>query len=264
MNKIDIQLILQPEGKLISVYDQNLIDRNIREHLHDNSNKYISVEFLKYKNKCLYDTVIFKTNDTLSNSEFALLNDGLYEYNFYLIPTLEYLLIETDKYDADNNMLYNEVCIANQLFYYGGNVYKSNYREDLKSSEYVTAEMFINKYVDDILKNSIKLNIKDLEALDDFGLSTYFCKKIIFTYCNLIKCFVSLQSNLANNICDSSCGKSDTIDTSNRDFLLSTIYVLDYLRDTNNFREAERILDNINECGGFCKSETLTKCNCCG
>ena len=34
MNKIDIQLILQPEGKLISVYDQNLIDRNIREHLH--------------------------------------------------------------------------------------------------------------------------------------------------------------------------------------------------------------------------------------
>ena len=126
----------------------------------------------------------------------------------------------------------------------------------------MTAINFINSYKHDILKNATEISIDYLSNNTEIGNQTFFCKKIALTYCNLIKCFVSLQSNLAKSLCDTSCEKTDVY---NRDFLLSTIYVLDYLRDINNFKEAQRILDNINECGGFCKEfDTLTKCNCCG
>jgi hypothetical protein len=42
-----------------------------------------------------------------------------------------------------------------------------------------------------------------------------------------------------------------------RDFLLSTIYVLDYLKDLNNFAEAQKILNNVIGCFNTTKS-----CNC--
>lgn len=256
-NILDKQLIIHSDCKLTSVCHTNLNSINP-----DILDKYVSVEFLKYKDRCLYDSCIIKTSQIDSPSEFALLNDGIYEYNCYLIPTLEYLLIDTDKYDVEGNMLYNEICLEDSYFYYNGYLYYINYvGNDYNIDTYLSATNFINTYKDTILSLATKISLDYLSSNTEIGNQTYFCKKIAFTYCNLIKCFVSLQSNLANSLCDASCEKTDVY---NRDFLLSTIYVLDYLRDTNNFKEAQRILDNINECGGFCKSETLTKCNCCG
>ena len=174
-------------------------------------------------------------------------------------------IVDTDKYDIDGNMLYNELCLKDAYFYYQGNIYYIDYPEnngDFVIDEYLTAVSFIKTYAQFVLSNSVKQSLEDLSENTEIGYQTFFCKKIAFTYCNLIKCFVSLQSNLANSLCNTNCEKTEVY---NRDFLLSTIYVLDYLRDINNFKEAQRILDNINECGGFCKeSETLTKCNCCG
>lgn len=258
-NILDTQLIIHSDCKLTSIChtDFNHINPDI-------NSKYISVEFLKYKDKYLYDSCIVKTSKIESSSEFALFNDGIYEYNKYLIPTLEYLLVDTDKYDVDGNMLYNELCLKDAYFYYKGDIYYIDYSEnngDFIIDEYLTAVSFIQTYEKIVLSNSSKQSLETLSENTEIGNQTFFCKKIAFTYCNLIKCFVSLQSNLANSLCDTNCEKTDIY---NRDFLLSTIYVLDYLRDTNNFKEAQRILDNINECGGFCKSETLTKCNCCG
>lgn len=255
-NILDTQLIIHSDCKLTSIChtDFNHINPDILD-------KYVSIEFLKYKDKCLYDSCIVKTSINDSSSEFALLNDGVYEYNCYIIPTLEYLLIDTDKYDVEGNMLYNEICLEDSYFYYNGKFYYINIREDYHIDNYMTAINFINTYKHDILKNATEISIDYLSDNTEIGNQTFFCKKIALTYCNLIKCFVSLQSNLANSICGTSCEKTEVY---NRDFLLSTIYVLDYLRDINNFKEAQRILDNINECGGFCKSEILTKCNCCG
>lgn len=253
MNTIDTQLIIHSDCKLTSLLCNKNLDPNI-------FNKYVSVEFLKYKDKYLYDSYIIKTDWINSQTNFALLQDGIYEYNQYLIPTLEYLLIDTDKYDVEGNMLYNEICLKDSYFYYNGSIYFIDI-EDYLIDEYLNASNFILKYENYILNNANKVSMEYLSENTEIGNQTYFCKKITFTYCNLIKCFVSLQSKLANSLCDSFCEKNET---ANRDFLLSTIYVLDYLRDINNFKEAQRILDNINECGGFCESDTLTKCNCCG
>lgn len=253
MNLIDTQLIIHNDCKLTALHE-NFTDINP-----DISSKYVSIEFLKYKNEYLYDSFIKKT-DMNSSSMFALLKDGVYEYNLYLLPTLEYLLVDTEVYDVDNNMLYNEICLSDKYFYYNNNIYYINI-EDLNIDEFLTADVFLHKYIDYILKKSTIASIEYLSEHTELDNQTFFCKKVVLTYCNLTKCFVSLQANIAHELCDSGCNQSNI---ENRDFLLSTIFVLDYLRDTNNFKEAQRILDNINECGGFCESETLTKCNCCG
>ncbi len=257
-NILDKQLIIHSDCKLTSVCQTNLNSINP-----DILDKYVSVEFLKYKDKCLYDSCIIKTSQIDSPSEFALLNDGIYEYNCYLIPTLEYLLIDTNKYDVEGNMVYNEICLEDSYFYYNDDLYYINYvGNDYNIDTDLSATNFISTYKDTILSLATKISLDYLSYNTEIGNQTYFCKKIAFTYCNLIKCFVSLQSNLANSVCNTNCEKTEVY---NRDFLLSTIYVLDYLRDINNFKEAQRILDNINECGGFCKEfETLSKCNCCG
>ena len=79
-NILDTQLIIHSDCKLTSIChtDFNHINPDIND-------KYISVEFLKYKDKCLYDSCIIKTSQINSSSEFALLNDGVYEYNCYII-----------------------------------------------------------------------------------------------------------------------------------------------------------------------------------
>ncbi len=51
-----------------------------------------------------------------------------------------------------------------------------------------------------------------------------------------------------------------------RDFLLSALYVFDYLKDTKNYEEAQRILDNMSGCGaGLCGDINENKIDCgCG
>ena len=50
-----------------------------------------------------------------------------------------------------------------------------------------------------------------------------------------------------------------------RDFLLSALYVFDYLKDTKNYEEAQRILDNMRGCGDFLCEGAKVKSDCgCG
>ena len=153
-NILDTQLIIHSDCKLTSIChtDFNHINPDILD-------KYVSIEFLKYKDKCLYDSCIVKTSVIDSSSEFALLKDGIYEFNKYLIPTLEYLLIDTDKYDVEGNMLYNEICLEDAYFYYNGNIYYININDDYHIDNYITASNFINMYKHDILKNATKISI---------------------------------------------------------------------------------------------------------
>ena len=137
MNILDTQLIIHNDCKLTTVCQQNLNSINP-----DILDKYVSVEFLKYKDKCLYDSCIVKTSQIGSSSEFALFNDGVYEYNKYLIPTLEYLLVDTDKVDIDDNMLYDEICLKDAYFYYQGDIYYIDYSEN--NGDFIIDEYFLS------------------------------------------------------------------------------------------------------------------------
>ena len=99
---------------------------------------------------------------------------------------------------------------------------------------------------------------------DLLGDISLYCKKNTFTICNLINCFVSLQRQVMKKELTYSCKKIEDV-SKQRDFLLSTIYVLDYLKDIKNFAEAQRIIDSVTECTTFCSNiSNNSDCGCNG
>ena len=71
---------------------------------------------------------------------------------------------------------------------------------------------------------------------------------------------------LSNPTSCNDCGKSSNLASikQNRDFLLSAIYVLEYLTNTDQFEEAQRVLDGLSDCSGvICKDfELKSDCGC--
>lgn len=78
-------------------------------------------------------------------------------------------------------------------------------------------------------------------------------------------CLVKLQEAIlfSTKTCKQ-CEQNDSI-RFRRDFLLSALYVLDYLILQNNYDEAQRILDNLSSCGSLCGDDIEIKDDCgCG
>ena len=102
-------------------------------------------------------------------------------------------------------------------------------------------------------------NYKDDENADE----AYYCTPIqLFLLGNIEKCLIHLQKQY---ICESLTNKCSADSTkSRRDFMHSAVEVLRYLSFTENYEEAQRILDNISECGFLCKDiyNKSTRCNC--
>lgn len=90
-----------------------------------------------------------------------------------------------------------------------------------------------------------------------------------FMIYQLYNCYVKICKSLFNDI-SIRCKKSDNFDenTYKRDFLWMTINVLKYHIEFGNFGEAERILEEVNYCGGFCNGSNVRTmsangCGCC-
>ena len=90
-----------------------------------------------------------------------------------------------------------------------------------------------------------------------------------FMIYQLYDCYIKICKSLFNDI-SIRCKKSDNFDenTYKRDFLWMTINVLKYHIEFGNFGEAERILEEVNYCGGFCNGSNVCTmsangCGCC-
>lgn len=72
----------------------------------------------------------------------------------------------------------------------------------------------------------------------------------------LYNCYINLCKNVFKNI----YYKCKTIDknyTFDRDFIWMTINILKYYIELNQYREAQRLLEEINVCGGICNENNL-------
>lgn len=265
MGKIDIQLIVHPDCKITAIDDNSYMNLPGRySALVESLKDYTSVEFLKYKDIEIARDAIriesFHSNreNMVGDTTFPIYKDGTYFYYKMLIPNLEFLFVESDK--LPNH--FTEICLVNQTFYYKGNFYLYEGPSDIVFDNELTKEQILITYVSDILKCSKVLTYDEL--FDNLGSQSFSCKKIVFTICNLIKCFVSLQRKTLAKLSVNYCYDSSE-ENLKKDFLLSTIYVLDYLKDINNFKEAQRILDNINECNLICADyNSSNDCGCYG
>lgn len=254
MNKrLDIHLIMQSNCKLIAVdnSDYNNLGVDLLNH--------VMLEFLSYNEDSMPLSETIRLHKEIHNrgyyitrfsSEFVLKTDGTYSYYKLVIPLLDHFKVEEEKYSN----LYDE------LFFYNKILYKSN----LPRSE--------NTYnLSYILDHSEKItNYLDAYKLVQNGgaSQTFYCpKEIVFSICKLQRCLVSLQKQLlfsSNYGCSYDKCNTDEMLRNRRDFLLSALYVFDYLKDTQNFTEAQRILDNLSACNSICGDELNNFNNGCG
>ena len=155
----------------------------------------------------------------------------------------------------DNSGKYN---VENETFIYNGQFYIG--------PENTTG---INKmYTIEEAISSSKPTDDFIELYEKNGSQTFIFKQSIISACHLQKCLLNLQKRLVQtqtNSCDfSSCAKSQEL-KNKCDFVLSALAVLDYLKDINNFTEAQRLIDNISTCESICGDDiSHSDFNSCG
>ena len=258
MNRIDIRLIVHPNGKLTAVDDFSY-----NEELSENLDNYISIEFLEFvpKHKICVDSAILTEykhlNDHLcDNNEFVLHTDGLWKYYKFMVPVLDYLV-----YDDNSG-----ICVTDQLYFFRKNGRTGLYRFKYDMTDEQIWEMGQNSYevLQYVKDNSIEVtNFAELLEYKEHAFHTFYCEKIVFSICNLTKCFVNLHRQLMEKEYRYECSELSDLKR-DRDFLLCSIHVLDYLKDMKEFEEAQRILDNLVSCNSFCGDVIENDCHCNG
>lgn len=257
MNKrLIVQLIMQPDCKLIA------IDNSDYNRLGLDMNEHVMVDFL------VYDEDQHPFNDTLRirynpfqrgyyqsafNTEYILPKDGTYSYYKLLIPILQH-------FKTDSNSYAN---IVGELFYYDKAVYWFD-PENLKEGFDEDSEFSL----EDVLSMSnVEENCLEWYELvhENFASQTFYLPaKKIFSVCKLNRCLAKLQKSLlgTNNPCKSLGCDFDKY-KAQRDMLFGAIYVFDYLKDIGNFKEAQRILDNLQSCNFICNEDLdVNDCGC--
>ena len=127
-----------------------------------------------------------------------------------------------------------------------------------------------NKTLDEVIESSEIIGYKEAYEFvqENKASQTFYCPiKNVFSVCKLQRCLVYLQRQLLLNnskICSYDKCKTDENLRNRRDFLLSAMYVFDYLKDMGNFTEAQRILDNLSSCNSLCGEELGNIDNSCG
>lgn len=262
MNELDIQLLINPTCELVA------IDKTSYQNLHYNDyggelqylrdrSKHVSIEFLTDVDGLVMRDTINLEKGLRSRSElldgntsvFHFPKDGTFTYYKFLVPYLFHMC----KDDVFN--------VYHQTFYHDGKFYYSEFVDTLDIREDIGG---IDAAIHEILRNSNEIDISELWKYQ--GTQTFSFQKNIFSVCKLQKCLVNLQREILNNPNSCmECGMESSL-RFKRDFLLSALYVFDYLKDTNNYDEAQRILDNMNSCGSYlCGDGTNDKSDCgCG
>lgn len=264
MNNLSIQLIVNPHCQLIAMDNTRYFNLTARSNdIIDSLLQHVSLEFLVYRDEeCpVNSTIIFKEykhsrgeySQNISTIIFP--QDGIFTYYKFVIPKIEHLI----KLDNRTIKMQDQVFYYNKQFYIG----TSNIE-------------FIETTIEDVLENHISEVLEHAEVIDNYldiwkyikesnATQTFSFQEIIFSMCKLQKCLVNLQKKTLLDT--KNCLECDT-NTSiryKRDFLLSALYVLDYLKDRKNYDEAQRILDNLSTCDNLCGDELNLNNNCgCG
>lgn len=215
---------------------------------------YCTVEFIAHNDESnIIGTPIIQRIDidsTFSSvSQFELNDNGIYYYYKMSIPLIERFV--GAEYPIN---LLGEVYFDNdgQLKQIVEKPYSSDKQSILNVSEAIG---YIDAY------NAITKNVgSSLEANESY----FFPKKSIFSTCKVRKCLIYLQRKMLFGVDPINRCQSSSELRNRRDFLLSAMYVLNYLVETGNFEEAQRIVDNLSSCGFSCDDdlENFNDCGC--
>ena len=234
MNRLDIKLLINQSCELIV---EDITNYNSDEFDDIEYDSHISIEGLVALRDDVADISTINctefckrsTHPEARFSRFSFPKDGTFTYYKILIPKLTHFTKEFDTYLYYNNQEGTES--------FGNLVYKHDGKEEI------------------VFPTQLRY-IAELSNL----VNVICVEKIIFTACKLQKCLVNLQRKILKNTLSGTCNKN-TADVENRDFLLSAMYVLDYLKDRAEYDKAQEIIDNLPMCQ-ICDSNSLDIVDC--
>lgn len=204
----------------------------------------------------LMDVLIDEHKQDKETVAFDIKKDGYYVLTHLVLPNQAWL---DEQLSSTNSLLFN----YSQIYYIRDfNIYKRTI-----NVEYTTSQTY-NITVGDEEVASVKEVIeRNIE-----GTTIKKCNVDIFYTGFLQECYINYCREVFNDAmqhCQPNCtpkNKSQNIFA--RDFLWMTLNVIEYLVGFKQFLEAQRLLEQINYCGGFCKNASKneqSKCGCgCG
>ena len=117
---------------------------------------------------------------------------------------------------------------------------------------------------DTVMKNGEAVEDAELILVNTENTSLSRETQNFFSICQLWTCYINYCKQIFNST-NFKC-KIEKQDTFNRDFVWMTINILTYHMQFHEYSEAQRVLESIHGCGGFCNEVTLDKkptgCGC--
>lgn len=119
-------------------------------------------------------------------------------------------------------------------------------------------------YYKDVRGNVKTVEISEIIEVNSevFGITKYI--QNFFSVCYLRRCYISLCQKIFNDRGFDRCfnGKVDPQLTYKRDLVWAALNVIQYMIDSNQLAEAQRLLERINGCNGLCSSEYTGEKGC--
>lgn len=171
----------------------------------------------------------------LERTQFTVTKDGYYVLTHVIIPTLNWY--EEEYAHSDNS-------------------YKNNF-EEIYVFDVDKKEIFKVKEDNKELSNPKSINILDIKNVDVQNTSLYKCYIDVFYTGFLQRCYINYCKKLFKKLIkveNYTCLNDNDQDLIYaRDFLWMTLNIINYQVGFKQYLEAQRVLDTVNFCGGFCK-----------
>ena len=177
----------------------------------------------------LLDVLLNTHDENLDSCVFKAKRDGYYVIDHFIIPNMKWLENASEEY--------------------------KQYYETI----YITDGQKLYKLIEDQLE---ECTVKEIMERNIEGTTIKKCKVELFFTGNLQQCYINFCKNLFNTAL-TSCPPSNS-DTYTRDFIWMTLNVIDYLIGFKQFMEAQRMIENFEKCGGFCKTDVKNNVRSCG
>ena len=221
---------------------------NDRTILPDNfggdNNEYVAIEFLTHADSNMALGLKICTPSECSGTRIVLEKDGLYYYHKLYVPNVGF-------FETKEN-------IVGEIFTYNNNLYQVVNEPD--NTEVAQNIIDVSKEItpEEAYKSAVNMWESSNTKI------VYIAKKPAFCVWNMRRCLSNIQQELLLHEYKNECNTNKAL-RNRRDFLFSAAYVLDYLSNICNYKEAQRVLDNLSSCGFLCGDSTVnTKTCCCG
>lgn len=181
-------------------------------------------------------TIVKHDIDCIDESDLELIIDGLYEVTHIILPTniwLNYVISRSK----------SSLTAYNAIYYY-----------DLESESFM-------KYVDEVsipvtIEEVLEVNATPPTNVIDKTTTIIRSDKNTFCTCHLNECFYNICKNLLSDLPGRCTNKLSDVKLLiyNRDIIWMAINVIKYLIELAQYYEAQRVLEDITQCGSICKN----------